>query len=72
MDCEWGEEKVTIPDESNLTETFVLVQWNKAFVVINQQLTLLSDGRLQIDTHSHYIDESGRADKDMTDYFIKR
>jgi hypothetical protein len=44
--------------------------WNHSFVIETMTLTL-SNGQLTAVTHSHFIDNSGRPDFDVTDVFNK-
>jgi len=64
-ECDWGEESATIQEDGKLLN----VQWNKSFVVCTQKLQLQPDGTLEVSTHSHYIDNSGREDRNRTDLF---
>jgi hypothetical protein len=68
-ECDWGTSSVSL--SSVVNNTFSLV-WNQDFVIRTQEIGLQSDGRLKILTHSHYVDNSGRADNDFTDFFVKQ
>jgi len=62
--CDWGEVTATSAG-GNLQ-----VVYDQSIAVRTMTLTL-SNGQLQSDVHSHYIDGSGRADNDVTDVFNK-
>lgn len=68
-DCDWGTTQTTVTDAADGVLNIV---WDHGFVIATQSLTLLSDGRLRVDDHRHYTDDSGRADRDATYYFIKQ
>ena len=68
-ECDWGTSSV--PQSSVVNNAFSLV-WNQDFVIRTQQVALQSNGQLQIATHSHYVDGSGRVDNDFTDLFVKQ
>lgn len=67
-DCYWGSETVDLTDQYDST---IVLSWEYSWVVRSQSISLVDDGRLQVNTHNHYIDDSGRPDSDRTDYFIK-
>jgi hypothetical protein len=68
IDCDWREETTTIEDAD---DNQLSLEWNQGFVIITQVLHYLDDGRLKVDSHAHYIDDSGRPDSDFTEYFAK-
>lgn len=67
-DCDWGEETTNINDAN---DNQLSLEWNISFVIMTQVIYYLNDGRLKVDHHSHYIDDSGRTDWDFTWYFAK-
>ncbi len=68
-DCDWGEATTPVSDADDGT---ISLTWNPGFQTDSQQLTVLSDGRLQVTGYVHYTDNSGRADRGYTVYFRKR
>jgi len=67
-DCDWGEESTT---NSDANDNQLSLEWNQGFVIRTQKVTYLESDRLRVEQHSHYIDNSGRPDRDDTYYFIK-
>jgi len=67
-DCDWGEETTNIDDAN---DNQLSLEWNQGFVIRTQVIDYLDDKRLKVDSHSHYIDDSGRPDSDYTYYFAK-
>ena len=67
-DCDWGE---NIPDSYDSGNNIIFLTWNQDFAIKNQQIDLLSDESLQVNTHVHFIDNSGRSDYDSSDVFYK-
>ena len=67
-DCDWGETSTSIADAD---DGVLSLTWTFSFKVETQQVSVLSDGRLQVVGHIHYTDNSGRSDTDYTEYFIK-
>lgn len=67
-DCDWGEEKPESYDSKSRT---IFMTWKTGFSIISQQINLLSDGNLQVNSHTHFIDESNRADYDSLSIFYK-
>ena len=65
-DCDWGEATTDIADAN---DGVLSVTWTPYFKIETQQLSVLSDGRLRVVGHAHYIDNSGRIDRDYTEYF---
>ena len=62
--CDWGAVAATS------TGGTLQAVYNQSIAIRTMTLTL-SNGQLQSDVHSHYIDGSGRADNDVTDVFNK-
>jgi len=62
-DCDWGETIYSIHQDQ------LHVVWDQGFVVRVQELALLPDGALQVDTVSHYTDGAGTATE--TDTFVR-
>ena len=52
-------------------ETKILsVEWVMDYVILTQELTITTVEQLKVTTHNHFIDNSGRKDYDMVDYFV--
>jgi len=71
-DCYWNDYQGVNYKISDVTQTEMSIIWSFNFVVDNLQIKVLSDGRLIVYVHEHFIDNSGRTDKDFTYYFIKK
>jgi len=67
IECNWGDVPATIEKDGELLAT----TWNQSFIIRNQVLKLQSNGTLEVLTSSHFIDNSGRKDRNYKDYFIK-
>jgi uncharacterized repeat protein (TIGR02543 family) len=67
-DCDWGEE---MTDISDATDGVLSISWTTSFCIRTQKITMLSDGRLKVDTHTHFTDNSGRPDYDSTNFFLR-
>jgi uncharacterized protein YkwD len=67
-DCDWGE---TTTDITDVDDGVLSLMWDQGFEVRTQQVSLLPDGVLRVVDHSHFTDNSGRADLDSTDDFIR-
>lgn len=66
-ECDIGETTaITDPNPKSLT-----VIWTKNFATISQRLTLVGGGNLQLAGHTHFTDNSGRADYDSEETFGK-
>lgn len=48
------------------------IEWVMDFVIMTQELTITSDKQLKVKTYEHYVDNSGRLDFEMTEYFTRR
>jgi hypothetical protein len=68
-DCDWGEETIDISDANDEVLT---IAWTTSFSEISQELSVLPDGRLVVTTHTHYTDDSGRPDRDVSELFVKK
>lgn len=66
-ECDWGEVTGTLDEGGRV----IAVTWDQSFVVRTQKFQIKPDGALAVTTHSHYTDNSGRADRDETDLFVK-
>lgn len=70
VDCYWGTE---VADTQNWRENRALrVVWDQGFAINTQTLTLVSDARLRVSTFTHFLDDSGRADFELTEFFRKQ
>ncbi|MBK7104976.1 MAG: hypothetical protein IPH62_06810 [Ignavibacteriae bacterium] len=67
-DCDWGINSVDISDAADCT---LNLKWEPGFVIETQKIIYLTDGRMKIEGHNHYIDNSGRDDYDYIYYFLK-
>jgi hypothetical protein len=67
-DCDWGTEST---DRSDSDDGTLSITWDEGYKVETQELTTLSDGRLQVVSHTHFTDDSGRPDYDATEYFTR-
>ncbi len=66
-ECAWGETAAT---QGPTAKSLSLI-WEKGFATTTQQLTLVADGNLELSGHTHFIDQSGRADYDSKETFVK-
>jgi len=64
-ECDWGE--VT----AKASGSVLLATWDQKFAIKTQELRTLSDGTLQLSTHTHFTDKSGRSDYDTISTFAK-
>lgn len=69
QDCDWG--APASYDRVDGAVGTMTLSWDHKFARRSQQLALLPDGRLQVTTQTHFVDRSGRADREMTDYFAR-
>jgi hypothetical protein len=67
-DCDWGEQTASVADAS---DGMFELTWAPGYKIETQQLSLLSDGRLRVAGHVHFIDNSGRPDMDYTYFFVR-
>ncbi len=66
-ECDWGEETgFFLKDRPGV----LTVIWNPEFKVSIQEFRILSDGRLEVVEHTHFIDDSSRPDQDNHYYFV--
>ena len=68
-DCDWGQ---TTTPAANAANGVLYLAWAFSFAVDTQQVTILPDGRLAVNGHTHFTDNSGRADYSYTDYFLRQ
>jgi hypothetical protein len=66
-ECDWGDANAAIEQDGKVLS----VTWEKNFKTEVQTLTLLADGSLQLEAHTHFTDKSGRADHDSKYAFAK-
>ena len=64
-ECAWDE--LGVPQASPLEVT-----WQTPIAINIQSITLLADGRLQVDEKLQFTDGSGRGDVGLTSYLIKQ
>ena len=67
-DCDWGEVSTPVSD---VADGFLSIEWTPSFCEMTQILTCPTPNRLKVESHTHYIDDSGRPDRDDTYYFHK-
>jgi hypothetical protein len=48
------------------------VRWDHGFAIDTQVITLLEGGQLRVFTATHFTDNSGRQDRQMTEFFRKQ
>jgi tetratricopeptide (TPR) repeat protein/thiol-disulfide isomerase/thioredoxin/outer membrane lipoprotein-sorting protein len=65
-DCDWGEEVV------ELRNGIGMVVWDQGFVTREMQLIPQPNGRLKVEDHSEYHDNSGRTDRGHAEFFTKQ
>ncbi|HTQ22055.1 hypothetical protein [Mycobacterium sp.] len=65
--CDWGTQLVHVPRGAATWD----VRWSPSFAVEDQHYTRLPDGRLNVTTHTHFTDDSGRADYDSDEDFAR-
>ncbi len=66
-ECDWGDATAVIEDGGKVLS----LTWNTNFKSETQKLTLLGDGSLELTGHTHFTDQSGRADYDSKYTFAK-
>jgi thiol-disulfide isomerase/thioredoxin len=64
-ECDWGEAAATKSSQG------LSVKWDHGFAVKTQELRILANGDLQVDTRARFTDGSGRRDYDASDTFAK-
>jgi hypothetical protein len=64
-ECDWGDATASIKGQT------LSVTWKQSFAVRTQELTVLADGSLQLTSHCHFTDNSGREDSDSKNIFAK-
>ena len=65
QECDWGDATATAKGSG------LSVTWKTGFSIVTQELALLDDGSLQVSTHTHFTDNSGRKDYDSKETFAK-
>ena len=65
-DCDWGEVTTLVSDAD---DDRLSLEWYFSFAIDTQTVSALAGGRLRVDGHTHFIDDSGRSDYDYTHYF---
>lgn len=64
-ECAWEEQSIPLANPLELT-------WKTGVATNLQTITLLDDGRLQVDEQIQFTDGSGRGDVGLTSYLIKQ
>jgi hypothetical protein len=67
-DCDWGEVSTPISDGD---DGVLALTWNAGYALRDMECRLLGDGRLESWTHTHFLDNSGRADYESVEYLSK-
>ena len=67
-DCDWG---ITTTDVSDAEDGILNLTWDQSFSVITQELFLLSDVRLKVNSF-YYFREERPKDYKTTEYFVKK
>jgi hypothetical protein len=67
-ECDWG---ATAATPLNASGGGLSLTWKQGFCVNTQELKLLPNGTLEISTHCHFTDTSGRKDYDTKSTFAK-
>ena len=70
VDCDWGAPETY--DNSFIARGELYVTWRTNFADRRQRMTVLPDGRLQVETHTHFTDLSRRVDYDGTEIFRRQ
>ena len=70
VDCYWGTEAADTRNWNARSEMRVV--WDHGFAIQTQAISLLADARLRVSTFTHFQDDSGRADRDLTEFFRKQ
>ena len=63
--CDWGTQMVNVAPGAASWD----VHWSSSFAERDQHYTRLVDGTLNVTTHTHFTDSSGRADYDLNEHF---
>lgn len=69
-DCVWRDYS-NLEIEYEIRDNTLYVVWHFDFVVRRQELRIISNGRLQVLSHNHFIDDSQRPDYESIDYFSR-
>lgn len=67
-DCYWGTESIDVSDSN---DGILSIMWVFSFKVVDQQISVLPDGRLQVVGHTYFTDNSGRPDTEITYFFVR-
>ena len=67
-ECDWGKAIANIQGKDN---ALLSVTWNFGFSIKTQELRLLYGSKLELSTHTHFIDKSKRNDYDTKEYFLR-
>jgi hypothetical protein len=71
-DCDWLQANPVVIFSYDVEAETLNIQWDFGFEVTTQELILLPDGRLQLTSHDHFTDNSGRLDFDSVEYFVRQ
>lgn len=63
--CDWGSQTVNVSPGASSWD----VRWTTSFAKRDQHYARLTEQSLNVTTHTHFTDNSGRADHDSNEYF---
>jgi hypothetical protein len=64
--CDWGSQMVNVSPGASTWD----VHWSMSFSERDQHYTRVTDRSLNVTTHTHFTDNSGRADYDSNENFV--
>jgi hypothetical protein len=70
-DCYWNDYDGVSYSVSDATDSTITIAWIFDFKETALNIEALPDGRLEVLSHNHYTDNSGRSDRDDVYYFVK-
>ncbi len=59
-------------DNAAVSRGDLSLTWRTGFAMRTQRMQLQPDGRLQVETHTHFTDASRRKDFTATEYFRRQ
>jgi len=68
-DCDWG---VNTIDVSDADDEILSITWDQGFAIVTQEISLTDQRKLKVNTHNHFVDNSGRPDFDRVELFVKQ
>lgn len=70
VDCEWGRPESY--NNSFVEQGELHLTWRTGFARRQQHMKMLPDGRLQVETHTQFTDNSRRKDFTSTEFFVRQ